>query len=343
MPNWIGDVVMATPTLRALRSHFSSAQMVGIMRPYVQSVLEGTNWLDDTILFDHRSKDHALGTRALVHQLRTRQLDSAIFLTNSLRPALVSWFAGIPQRIGYVRYGRAPLLTERLVPPRSGHKLQPVSAVDYYLEIAKSMGVDAPASRTPELAVLPNQLQMFHDICQSLALSPDRLITLNTGGAYGDAKSWPVTHFADLARRIATQHNVDIAIVCGPAERESAMQIERMAAHDRVRSLAQQTLSLSLTKSFVSQSRLLISTDSGPRHFGAAFGIPTLAIFGPTDPVWSFNYNPQETELRMELGCSPCAKRSCPLKHHACMQELTPDMVYRAALPHLHTLNRQAA
>ena len=90
-PNWIGDVVMATLTLRALRKHFANARIGGLVRPYVAETLAGNPCLDETILFDHRSTDRALRTTAVVRQLRERQFDVGVLLTNSLRSALVAW------------------------------------------------------------------------------------------------------------------------------------------------------------------------------------------------------------------------------------------------------------
>ena len=118
LPNWLGDVAMATPTLRALRRHFGpQARMVGILRPYLADVLAGTPWLDEQWFFDPRAKDRSLHSWAVARRMRAEQFDLAVLLTNSLRTAWVAWLGGAKQRIGYVRYGRGPLLTGKLYPP----------------------------------------------------------------------------------------------------------------------------------------------------------------------------------------------------------------------------------
>src|SRR5262249_30367249 len=113
LPNWIGDAVMATPALRALRQHFSGARIVGVLKPYVAGVLEGGDWFDEQILSGRGS-----GILSTAWQLRRRSIDLAILFPNSFRTALVAWFGGCKKRIGCVRYGRGPLLTDRLLPAR---------------------------------------------------------------------------------------------------------------------------------------------------------------------------------------------------------------------------------
>jgi heptosyltransferase-2 len=156
------------------------------------------------------------------------------------------------------------------------------------------------------------------------------VIALNTGGAYGPAKDWPPEHFAELARRIANHLEARVLIVCGPAERQTAFRIEQLAAHPRVRSLANRPLSVGLTKASLRRSHLVVSTDSGPRHMAAGFQVPVIALFGPTDPRWSENYHPLETRLWIELPCRPCGQRTCPLVHHQCMRQLSVDRVFQA-------------
>jgi heptosyltransferase II len=135
LPNWVGDVVMATPALRALRGHFGDrARLVGIMRPYVTEVLAGSSWLDHTLVYDRKSVS---GVRRLIARLRRQRLDCVLLLTNSLSTSLFAWLAGTPRRIGYARDGRSWLLTDPLTTPRDRSGLIPRSAVDHYLEVTR--------------------------------------------------------------------------------------------------------------------------------------------------------------------------------------------------------------
>jgi heptosyltransferase-2 len=238
--------------------------------------------------------------------------------------------SGAVERIGYDRYARGCLLTHSLAPPRIGRLLAPISAVDYYLGLAEMVGC-GNLSRRVELATTPDEEAAADQVWDKLALyNAPKLVVLNTGGAYGVAKHWPVESFTALARRIVQQWDATVLVLCGPSERMTAAQIVLRAAHPRVTSLANEQLSIGLTKACIRRSTLMVTTDSGPRHLAAAFDIPTVVLFGPTDPRWSVNYNPREVPLRINLPCSPCAKRVCPLRHHDCMQRLSEDIVFNA-------------
>ncbi len=340
-PNLIGDTVMATPTFRALRGQFPDARCTAIIRPHVAPVLEGTSWFDETVLFHHRSNRRDQRTHALVHRLRQIRHDIAILLPNSFRAAWVAWRAGIPRRIGYIRYGRGILLTEGLKPPRDpAGKLLPTPVVEYYLALARLLGCRA-SSLQLELATTAGDESAADRALSELGLAADeRLVCLNTGGAFGPAKNWPDASFAELARRLASETGVAVLVLCGPAERAAAAEIARLADHPRVVSLSKQSLSLGLSKACVRRAALLITTDSGPRHFAAAFGTPVISLFGPTHIAWTRTYHPHALHLFQPVPCGPCQRPVCPEGHHRCMRELTPDQVMRATLSLLGTEER---
>lgn len=344
LPNWVGDVVMATPTLRALRALVGpQGRLVGIMKPYLAEVLEGTPWLDDFIWYDRRSKDAQFNSKGLLKRLRAMQLDTAVLLTNSLGTAFHVWRSGIARRVGYARYGRGTLLTDRLQPPRLGWKYQPVSAVDYYLELAAMLSAPT-ANRQTELATTAADELAVTSLWHRLGWHDGRpVVALNTGGAYGAAKRWPEDYFAELAARLVRQRNAHVMVVCGPSERESALKIVAQAGVPQVASLAGESMSLGLSKAVLRRVQVLVSTDSGPRHMGAAFGVPTVALFGSTDPRWSYNYHPQTIELQRHVPCGPCGQRTCALGHHRCMRELTVDHVLQATTSLLAALERKKA
>jgi heptosyltransferase-2 len=156
------------------------------------------------------------------------------------------------------------------------------------------------------------------------------VVCLNTGGAFGPAKSWPAASFAALGRHLATEHHLSVLVLCGPAEREAAREIVRMANHPRVQSLADQPVTLGLSKACVRRAALLVTTDSGPRHFAAAFGTPVVTIFGPTHIAWTRTYHPRALHVMQPVPCGPCQRPVCPEGHHRCMRELTGEQVYRA-------------
>jgi heptosyltransferase-2 len=235
--------------------------------------------------------------------------------------------------VGYARGGRGPLLTDRLVPPREAPgRFIPVPAVEYYLRLAEALGCRADSTRL-ELFTTPDDEAAADRAWEGLDLAPGAaVVTLNTGGAFGPAKSWPIPYFVTLARRIAAELDASCLVLCGPAERDAAREIARGASHPRVVSLADQPLSLGLSKACVRRSRLLVTTDSGPRHFAAAFGVPVVTLFGPTHIAWTRTYHPHALHLQQPVPCGPCQQGVCPLKHHRCMTELQPDRVFAAVV-----------
>ena len=323
---------MATPMLRALRLHYGAeARIVGVMRPYVREVLDGIDWLDETILFDPRASDLQLRSRSVIRQLKSARLELSILATNSFRTAMIAFAARIPGRVGYVRYGRGPLLTKRLAPPRAGRRLVPVSAVEYYLELAKTVGANH-SDKTMELATTPSGDAHANEIWKRNNLDGNfPVVGLSTGAAYGAAKEWPVEYFAALARQLASEESARAIVLCGPAERNAARRIVELANHPNVSSLADEQVSIELSKCVIRRCQLLISNDSGPRHIGAAFKVPTVTLFGPTDPRWSHNYHSRSIDLQLHVPCGPCAQRTCPLGHHQCMRDLTVEQVFTAA------------
>jgi heptosyltransferase-2 len=329
LPNWIGDLVMATPALRALRSRYPSAHVTGIQRPYLTDVLAGTSWLDEFWHYHPKSKDKTVGAQSLLAKMRGEHFDIALLMTNSFRPAALSFLAHIPSRVGFVRYGRGLLLTHKLYAPRRGWKYLPTPAIDSYLQLTGALGCSTSDHRL-ELATCPNDELAADAVWRRLGLPEgDRVVVLNSGGAYGAAKHWPAEYFGELAARITRELGYSVLVNCGPAEREIARKIVGTANDSRVVSLAEEAeLPIGLSKAVVRRSRLLVSTDSGPRFFAPAFGVPVVSLFGPTHIDWSRTDDPLETCLAEDVPCGPCMQRSCPLGTHACMRNLSVSRVF---------------
>jgi len=159
-----------------------------------------------------------------------------------------------------------------------------------------------------------------------------RVVTFNCSGAYGGAKLWPVEHFARLARLVVRRLDHDVLVMCGPNEREVARDIVQRSDSDRVFSMADQPLGLGTAKACIRRGRLMVSTDSGPKHVAAALGKPLVGLHGPFLPELSHNPTQRAERLILDLDCAGCGKRVCPLGHHRCMKELSVETVYAAVL-----------
>jgi heptosyltransferase-2 len=328
LPNWIGDAVMATPAVRALREHFAGDRLIAVARPYVAGVFDGAPWFDHFIHAGGGTWSQSVA--GVAWQLRRARVDVAVLFPNSFRSALTARLGGCRRRIGFARYGRSPLLTHRLQPIRDAQGQRvPSPVIDDYNRLAERAGCPRPSYRL-ELFTTPADEAAADEVWRGTGLAEfPEVVCLNPGAAFGSAKHWPADYFSDLARSLADRRNCGVLVLCGPGEREQARQIAAAADRPAVSSLAAYPLSLGLTRACVRRCELLVTTDSGPRHFGVAFDRPVVTLFGPTHIAWTETYHPRSLHLQKKVECGPCQLRVCPLDHR-CMTELRPVEVLRA-------------
>jgi len=346
LPNWIGDVVMATPAVRAVRERFPAADLVAVCKPYVADVVAGAPWFRDVIRFDKGGpRDQRLW--AVARKLRAARTDAAVLFPNSFRAALLARLGGCRRVVGFARYGRGLLLTTRLRAKTAGGRFVPSPAIDDYNRLAAALGTADPGYRM-ELFTTPVDEAAADAVWQRFGLAKfPRIVGLNPGAAFGAAKHWPVESFARLAAMLAQRTGSGVLVLCGPAERDLARRIAAESGSPHVFSLADNALSLGLTKAVVRRLALLVTTDSGPRHFAAAFDRPVVSLFGPTFIEWTETYFEKAANLQKPVPCGPCQQRVCPLDHR-CMRDLSPDEVYAAVerllarfpLPHAGEVRR---
>ena len=332
LPNWVGDVVMATPALRALRRRYPSDRIVGVLRPYVAQVLEGSSWLDKQILAD---AEGWFGWLRTALQLRREQIDVAVLLTNSFRAALIARLAGCRRRIGYSRDKRSWLLTDRVAPKRDLRgRFVPSPIIDAYLMLTARAGCPFAGYRLEQFTTASDEAAA-DAVWERFELDKyPEVVCLNTGAAFGSAKCWPLESFARLAQHLADTRGCGVLVLCGPNERDDARNIAQMARRPGVHCLADEPLSIGLTKACIRRADLLVTTDSGPRHFASAFDCPAITLFGPTHIAWTETYDANAVHLQKKVECGPCQLRVCPLDHR-CMKLLTPEDVFQAAVASL--------
>ena len=188
-----------------------------------------------------------------------------------------------------------------------------------------------------ELATTPADERAADEVWRRLDIPEDRrVVVVNSGAAFGASKLWPTEYFAELARRIGRDFGYTVLVICGPREKDIARQITTLAAHRCVVSLADPrlgesfSLPIGLSKACVRRATLMVTTDSGPRHFAPAFDVPVITLFGPTHISLSETHFAKAIHLQRHVPCGPCMQTVCPLGHHQCMRELSVDEVYQA-------------
>jgi heptosyltransferase-2 len=193
-----------------------------------------------------------------------------------------------------------------------------------------------------ELLTTPGDEAAAETIWQNTGLDKyAEVVCLNPGAAFGAAKHWPAEYFAALAQMLMERRGAGVLVLCGPKERALAREIFHLAARSGVHSLADEPVTIGLTKACIRRADLLVTTDSGPRHFAAAFNRPVVTLFGPTHIAWTETYYAKAIHLQKKVVCGPCQRRVCPLDHR-CMKLLTSEEVYLAAEDLLRRFPAQA-
>jgi heptosyltransferase-2 len=312
-PQWIGDAVMCEPLLRRLAARGERLTVAAL--PWVAPVFRAMAAVAEIVElpFAHGRLDWA-ARRRLGAQLWGR-FDVAYVLPNSIKAALLPWFAGIPRRIGYRGEGRWGLLNERL-PNVAGRP----PMVAFYSALAGTPG--DPGER-PAMAFDDATLQAA---TTRAGVARGAYFVFAPGAEYGPAKCWPAAHYAALARALNARHGQPVLLL-GSAKERALCEGIAAASDAACRVLAGQT-SLVDAMALIAASRGLVSNDSGLMHVAAAFGLPQAAVFGSTSPEHTPPLNPRARVLWLKdelgLACMPCFERTCRFGHTRCLVDVEP-------------------
>lgn len=332
-PNWIGDAVMCEPALAALRTLFPSAEITLLARAAVAELF-GAHPVPDRILVYDSKGGHAglAGKWRLASMLRSFRFDLAVLFQNAFEAALIAWLAGVPRRHGYATDGRGLLLTGPV--PAPSRRRRP-HQVRYYLDLLEPLGCLAPA-RPPQLHLRAEEEAAASRILAEAGIGPDDpLVGLNPGSTYGVAKRWLPERFAEAADRVLDRltrergRRAKLVIVGAAGEEAVAGDIARRM-QTRPVVLTGRT-SIRELMAVIKRCGLFVSNDTGPMHVAAAFGVPLVAIFGPTDPQVTAPFGSGHALVRQPVDCAPCHLGQCPIDHR-CMTGVTVEAVVAAAL-----------
>ncbi len=323
-PNWVGDVVMATPVLEAARADPRFEDVRILVRAHLAGVLRDGP-LEPHLVPIARGADEARLYRELAP-------DAALLLTNSLGAAWRAWRARVPVRAGSALSGRRLLLTHAALPPSRDGRRVPVPTAHLHRDAAGLLGILVPDLH-PRLAVRDEVARRERARLERLGVDLARgYVLCCPGAAYGAAKLWPPERFAAVLDALQMEHGWRGVVTGGPGE-EALMGAVAAASTRGALSLAREERDLEGLKELVRGARLLLVGDSGPRWYAAAFDVPCVSVLGPNFPELTATSLERARIVRVEdLECAPCLRRVCPLEHHRCMRDLPADRVTRAAL-----------
>ena len=320
-PSWIGDTLLAQPLLALLAARPAN---IDVLAPaWSAPLLQRMPEVSQVIVSPFGHGDFGwFQRRALGRQLARTGYDEAVVLPNSWKSALVPWFAGIPRRTGYTGEARIGLLNNRFTPDRHA---QPQLAQRY-----ARLALPADAEGLPDLPQtrLSSSPEQQLAARAALGLPADATpLVLCPGAEYGPAKRWPARHFAALAQRAASR-NAPAWLVGGPGDRAVGEEIAGMAQGHALNLCGSTRLEQAID--LIAGARTVVSNDSGLMHVAAALDRPLLALYGSSSPMYTPPLSDHAKILSLQLSCSPCFKRTCPLGHFDCMEKLDAQLVIDA-------------
>jgi heptosyltransferase-2 len=321
-PAWVGDAVLSQPLFKRLHQRHRELTLDVFAPAWTLPVFARMPEINATIATPFQHGELALSKRrALGRQLAAEHYEQAIVLPNSFKSALVPWFADIPLRTGFVGEMRQLLLNDA----RRLDKTALPQMAERFAFLAATRG--EPLQRPlapPHLDV--NEAQRAATLAKCGVDTTRPVVVLCPGAEYGPAKRWPPKYFAQLGKKFAAQ---GYAVWLVGSLKDAALGAEiAQLADSTCRNLCGDT-SLDEAIDLLSCAALVISNDSGLMHVAAALGKPLIALYGSSSPTFTPPLSDAARIVRLDLPCSPCFQRVCPLRHFNCMMQLTPEHVWQ--------------
>jgi heptosyltransferase III len=319
---YIGDVLLATPTVRAIKAARPHVRVTMMVNRGTEDVLSGNPDIDEIVILD---KGSLVTQFHLIAELRRRRFDTVIDLTDGDRAAVLSWVSGAPVRIGFndEHRWRGRFYTQVVQSaPGVQHR------IDRDLEALKPMSIQAD-SRDPQLWLTPEEANSADQLLDQLGLQRSQSIVMVQPGARYWFKAWPPERFAELADLLTFQYGCQVLIGGSRQEGDLAQQIQQMAK-SRPISMAGRT-TMRQFAAIAKKSALFVGNDSGAMHIASAVSTPVVALFGPSSPVeWGPRGGATEV-IYKGLDCRTCFHPTCQRGEQNCMKLIAVHEVFAAA------------
>lgn len=323
MPNWLGDMVMATPIIADLRKKWPQATITAMASKGLASLLVGNPHLNEIFTFSRPNEFLRREVRRdIISRLKQGKYDLGILLTNSFSSAVLLWKGEVKERIGFANEWRSLFLTKSVPMPKMKEKQHLVIT---YKKVLEPLGVKRTET-APELFVTSEERQAVRTLLSEYNIPKgNRLIGINPLAAFGDAKCWPPDRFRQLAETLASDKKTTI-LFFGDAQGMPKVKEICAGLPENVVNLAGMT-SLRELVALIEACDLFITNDSGPMHIAAALKTPLLAIFGSTNEIATGPYQHGKI-IHKHVSCSPCYLRKCPIDFR-CMRKIDVEEVLK--------------
>lgn len=310
-PNWLGDVIMAQPAMRAFADHYAE-------RGYGRTVVCGRPWLADLLPF--LDLEDAVYMKEL-----PRQSEAAVLFPNSFRSAWEVWRSGAARRIGYRGQWRSLLLApgypQKIDMMHQHHR-------DYFLNLAEQAGVSVE-QREVRLSVDTGEATAGEALMRANGLDPEKTVCVAPGAQFGGAKRYPSDAYAEVLQKLSGE-GWQILVLGTPAERDIGDRCLAGVTTPHRNSSGKTSLRQALQ--LLAACRLLLCNDSGLMHVAAGMGRPVVGIFGATDPERTAPSGAKVRVLYRPADCSPCLQRECSVEGHPCMINVSAQAVLASCM-----------
>jgi lipopolysaccharide heptosyltransferase II len=336
MPNWIGDMVMATPILSDLKKAFPSSEITAMCKKPICTLLENDPNLDELFCFtkpDNRFFEKRIEKRNIIAKLRSSKYDLGILLTNSFSSAWWFWQGKVLNRVGFDCNLRNFLLTYPVVYSDA----EKIHQVDQYKKLLAPLKIEASKTK-PKLYLTESELSDCCAMLEHYGYTFDKpLIGINPGAQYGIAKCWPKEKFRRVIQKLIKKK--DCFVICFGDDKNIDI-VKEICAYlpENVINLANLT-SLRELACLINFCTVLLTNDSGPLHIADALGVEVVAIFGSTNPNKTGPYSKGKV-INAKVSCSPCYLRECPIDFR-CMHKITEDEVLKALLAQIENYDKK--
>lgn len=324
--NWLGDLVMSLPALRAVRRAFPSAHLAVLVKEELASFFDGAGWIDEIVSYRvGRSLAGLADRRRVVAAIRARRFDLAILFPRSFESALWTAVARVPRRVGYAADGRGLLLTDAVRRPAA--VLRRHQMHDYLNLLHATLGVAGDAEDC-RLDVDARNREAVDAWLAARRTRDGVLVALAVAAAYGPAKEWPAQRWTALIDRLAERHGAECVLVGAPGERPRCAQIAAATRHGALVAAGETTVGQAIA--LLSRCAGFAGNDSGSMHVAGALGIPTVGLFGSTNPQRTAPLGPRTRVVYHQVPCSPCLARTCRFGHYDCLHAIAVEQVEHA-------------
>ncbi|MGH8012668.1 MAG: lipopolysaccharide heptosyltransferase II, partial [Candidatus Binataceae bacterium] len=323
--NWLGDLVMSLPALRAVRAALPSIWLAVLVKNELASFFDAMSWINEVIPYRIRPGVRAIQDKLqVIRTIRASAYDVAVVFPNSFSAGLWVTLARVPRRVGYATDHRGMLLTDRIAASSDvslGHQsLYWLNLVRTALQIEKTDECELPLEVGAQ-----NRDRMSQWLKQTRRCPERRLIALAPGAAYGPAKQWPLESYATLIDLLTERYQTECVLIGAASERTICERVASLARNKPLNAAGTTTVGELIA--LLAQCDGFAGNDSGAMHLAAALGIPTVGIFGSTNPRRTGPRGPHAHVIYRPLACSPCLERTCRFDHYRCLRQITPEEV----------------